>query len=289
MKFSDTDIEFYNKHGYLVVKNFLDAEILKQSDRIFDRWIYELVNDWKAQGLAVDDELITQANKDNFLKIWHQLGQPEFRRRPNKYLINEDMYGLMMDSRFVDLAKRLLRSDEISMHGIFNARCQLPDDERSKTPIHQDSQYWTLDYGQGDQTSALEHHQIVTFWFPMQTVTAHSGAMQVISRTEFGCKLFDNFDYGYESTGFLGLSPEDLDNHTLIPIEVERGDLLIFDQFVPHGACENVSDHIRWSMDIRYELTATRPAIGEKYGFEIAGSSGDQNVIKKQWLEKAQA
>lgn len=218
------------------------------------------------------------------MEIWKSIGKPLFRRRPNKYLINSDMYDLMNEPIFLSLAKTLLESEEISMHGVFNARCQFPFDQHTKTPVHQDSQYWFLDYGKGEQLEQVANHKIVTFWFPLQKVTEKSGAMQVISRDEFGNKLFENHKYGYEKTGFIGLTPNDLAKHQLLPINLERGDLLIFDEYSPHGACENISEHIRWSMDIRYELTETRPAIGEKFGFELSNTADNKDA----WLAKAQ-
>lgn len=288
MKIKEDDLDFFFQNGFLVLKNFINLSILDRCNKILDDWIFHLIEDWKKNGYKIPQSFSGNPNKENFLEVWRSLGSPEFRRRPNKYLINADMFSLMTECIFIDLAKILLRSDEISVHGIFNARSQLPNHFRSKTPVHQDSQYWTLDYGEGDQTSLISNHRIVTFWFPLQKVDSSSGAMQVISRREFGDKLFDNHDYDYEKTGYLGLSPSDLDKHTLIPIEINRGDLLVFDQLVPHGACENSSDHIRWSMDIRYELASTRPAIGKKYGFNIGNLAFQRETTMKEWLLKAQ-
>jgi ectoine hydroxylase-related dioxygenase (phytanoyl-CoA dioxygenase family) len=288
MNLSDAEVGFFREHGYLVLKNCLDDRILSLADDIYDRWINQLASDWEDQGLDIDDQYSNLRSSKDFLDIWIALGRPKFRRRPNKYLINPHMFELMNERIFLSLAQKLLESVDISMHGIFNARCQIPHDENTKTPIHQDSQYWSLDYGDGDQSMLISKHQIVTFWFPLQPVTNKSGAMQVISRSEFGNKIFGNYDYDYKNTGFVGLSPKELETYNLVPINMERGDLLIFDQFAPHGACSNDSEGIRRSMDIRYELTASRPAIGKKFGFEITDELANREEVKNSWLDKVQ-
>ena len=58
------------------------------------------------------------------------------------------MYYFLRDSFFLKIASELLKSSEISVHGIFNARPMFPDSKFLEAPWHQDSQYWKLDYGQ---------------------------------------------------------------------------------------------------------------------------------------------
>lgn len=288
MELTSEQLIFFQKHGYLVLKNVLNGDTLSQADTIVSTWVSDMLADWHNKGIFIDEELYKEDPKANFLKIWQKAEEIDFRRRPNKYLINGPMFDLMNNDFFIQLAQKLLAQKEISMHGIFNARCQLPNNKRTETPIHQDSQYWLLDYGDGDQTPMIPHHKLVTFWFPLHAVDENNGAMQVISRSEFGSKLFDAYDYDYKNTGYFGLSPEDLSYHNLETIPLERGDLLIFDQLVPHGACKNISPDVRWSLDFRYELPDSRPNIGEKFGFNVVDTSLKEKE-KTMWLSKALA
>ncbi|WP_448249261.1 phytanoyl-CoA dioxygenase family protein [Thalassotalea agariperforans] len=286
MQLTEKQFEFFQAHGYLVLKNVLNDDLLYQVDEIVDTWVSEMLLDWQKNGFYIDEMLLKLGAKKNFLELWKKAGFVNFRRRPNKYLINDAMFELMNNEVFVQLAQKLLSQKKLSMHGIFNARCQLPNDKRTETPIHQDSQYWLLDYGEGDQSEMIPNHKLVTFWFPLHDVNENNGAMQVISRTEFGNKLFDAFDYDYKNTGYFGLSPDDLSHHNLQPIPLNRGDLLVFDHLVPHGACQNISDDVRWSLDFRYELAESRPNIGEKFGFNVVDSAL-KSQEKAKWLAKA--
>jgi phytanoyl-CoA hydroxylase len=282
---NNEQINNLNVFGYVVIKNVVSQNLLGEITSVFNLWLSKMLYDWKKEGVNIPEEFISEVNIYNFLSIWEQLGKPNFRRRPNKYLINEQVYKIMTNEFLIGIAKLILGTSDISSHGIFNARCQFPNHQETKTPVHQDTQYWVLDYGKGDQTSLIQNHKLFTFWIPLDNVNKESGAMEVIPKTDFGNTLFSPYDYAYEETGFLGLSPTELSKHKLIPIEMEKGDLLIFDQLVPHGATKNISPNIRWSLDIRYELTATRPEIGKKYGFQI----DSDNSSKKEWLLRKQS
>jgi hypothetical protein len=86
------------------------------------------------------------------------------------------------------------------------------------------------------------------------------------------------------------IRPESLAGYRSIPVTLERGDLLVFNQRTAHGAMTNATDHIRWSVDVRYEATATATVVGKKYGF-VAQSVSDpaSETPLAEWLAKRTA
>ena len=50
------------------------------------------------------------------------------------------VYDLLVESSLLDLVADLLGTDEISVHGIFNARPKLPEQRCTDTPWHQYAQ-----------------------------------------------------------------------------------------------------------------------------------------------------
>ena len=82
------------------------------------------------------------------------------------------MYDLLVESSLLDLVADLLGSDEISVHGIFNARPKLPDQRWTDTPWHQDAQYYR----------DVERVHVVSIWFPLEAVREECSCLQVARR-----------------------------------------------------------------------------------------------------------
>ena len=167
MKLNIKQLNFYKKHGYLKIEEVIPLKILKNIENLISPWINEKILFWKKAGLLSH----TFSNLNfwkRFLLAWRDAGQPPFRRNPNKWLINKKMYHILKEKVFLNIASQLLNSNEISVHGIFNVRPQLPDADFSKAPWHQDSQYWSMNYGQKYDDPFNSH--VLTFFIPLQNV-----------------------------------------------------------------------------------------------------------------------
>jgi ectoine hydroxylase-related dioxygenase (phytanoyl-CoA dioxygenase family) len=70
-----------------------------------------------------------------------------------------------------------------------------------------------------------------------------------------------------------------------ISVEMDPGDVLCFPQKTPHRALPNMSDTVRWSMDIRFEATEGASAIGRKQGFVARSNEHPERIpTYEQWL-----
>lgn len=253
---------------------------------LIEPWVDASVASWRNGGLIAD----SFADDDfwhRFLNAWNAAGRPHFRRSPNHFLINPEMYAFIRSQTFLNIVEQVLGTPDLSMHGIFNARPQLPHHADTMTPWHQDSQYWDLDYG--GELDVERNTHVITMWMPLQDVNASSGALQVMSRQDTRDAVFAPESYDYDRTGFLRIAPEEVARHTALPISMLPGDILLFNQRTPHAAAPNAIDRIRWSVDIRYEATATATVVGKKYGF-VAQSRNDpaSETSLADWLKKRQ-
>jgi phytanoyl-CoA hydroxylase len=292
-------LDHYARHGFAVLRGIVPRQRLDEARRIIEPWVSHFVDKWKAEGLVTRD--YSELDFWNrFLAAWRDAGKPHFRRQPNRFLIRPEMYHLIRSSSFLDIAAAFIGTPELSMHGIFNARPQLPGCKDTLTPWHQDSQYWSprlsqplpgrfagakLDYGDEPDVEGKTH--VMTLWFPLQPVDASSGCLQVFSKEETGDRAFEPFEYEFARTGFLGLTPADIAAHTPIRIAMEPGDALVFRQRTPHAAAPNDAGRIRWSIDIRFEATETATVVGRKWGF-VAQSLRDPHSVTplEAWLAK---
>lgn len=250
---NEDQIDFYKRNHYLHAKGVIPQELLQLATAIITRWVDELVDTWYAQGLLKDKRTDLDF-QHRLVELWNAAGRPKYSRSPRRDLVGIDMFNYLRHPVLVDIASDLLGTTEISVHGIFNARPKLPDQKWTDTPWHQDAQYFR----------DAEHVEVISMWVPLQRVTEHNSCLQ-IAPGHFTNTLLDGVID--EASDFLGLKKEDAQQLKGISIEMEPGDVLIFDQLLPHRALPNHSDAVRWSMDIRYEATPTATESGKKQGF----------------------
>lgn len=282
---SQRDLASYRDQGFAYLRGIVPDALLNDGQNLIQPWVDAMIAGWRTDGL-IDRDFGEFDFWHRFLEAWRAAGRPHFRRRPNRFLISPAMYAFVRNRLLLDIAERIIGTGELSVHGIFNARPQLPGAPITDTPWHQDSQYWVLDYGAGEPDTARTTH-VMTMWIPLQPVNASDGALHVMSKLDTGNRIFAAHDYDYAATGYLGLSPEEIARYPHICEPMARGDALIFDQRVPHGAKPNLSERIRWSIDIRFEATATALPLGRKFGFVVQSREdpGSETSLE-DWLSR---
>jgi phytanoyl-CoA hydroxylase len=266
-------IEFYKTNHYLHVKGVVPTELLDLATRIIKKWVDELVEKWSQEGLLQDKKEELDFGH-RLVELWNLAGKPKYSRSPRRDLVGPDMFSFFKHPVMLNVASDLLGTSEVSVHGIFNARPKLPDQKWTDTPWHQDAQYYR----------DAENVHVLSMWMPLQKVTEVNSCLQVAPGFFTDTLLDGAID---EETNFLGLTKEDAQLLKGLSIEMEPGDVLVFNQLVPHRALPNKSDHVRWSMDIRYEATPTATASGKAQGFIVQSDSNPDSVESyEQWIEK---
>lgn len=270
---NEDQIDFYRRNRYLHAKGVIPQDLLHSGKAILESWLDELVDKWFAEGL-VKDKRTDLDFQHRLVELWHAAGKPKYNRSPWRELVGIDMFNYLRHPVLVDIASDLLGTTEVSVHGIFNARPKLPDQKWTDTPWHQDAQYFRDE----------EHVQVISMWVPMQRVTEQNSCLQV-APGYFTDRLLEGVVD--EATEFLGLSKEDAKQLKGISIEMDPGDVLIFNQLLPHRALSNKSDAVRWSMDIRFEATPTATESGKKQGFVARSKQNPSSEDTfESWMEK---
>lgn len=267
---NDKQIQDYHERGWLLARNVVPPTVLELAHIALRRWTDQSIGKWVEQGL-LSDNFSEESFDKRLVAAWNQAGKPRYSRSPRRDIICREIFEFLAHPIFVDIAQDLLDTPEVSVNGIFNARPKLPDQLWTDTPWHQDAQYYR---------DAADIH-IVSMWIPLVRVTEHNSCLQVAERMQNG-KLFDNFQ---DETGFIGLTREDRATLQGISVEMDPGDVLCFPQKTPHRALPNMSDTVRWSMDIRFEATQGASEIGKRQGF-VARSPAQPSSIPsyEQWM-----
>ncbi|MCY3779401.1 MAG: phytanoyl-CoA dioxygenase family protein [Chloroflexi bacterium] len=252
---TDEQIVFYNERGWVKVENVLPPRSIELGRKVCADWVDRTVQGWVDDGLLEDG--LEHLDLEHRLTIaWNEAGKPMYQRSPRRQIVSPELFQFMSEPKVIDIAEDLLGTPEVFMHGVFNLRPKLPDQRWTRTPWHQDSQYYP---------SIAQVHTL-SIWMPLMRVTTENSCLQVAEGYHRGDMYAITED---EETGFLGISKEERASLPGIPIEMEAGDALCFTQLTPHAALPNKSDAVRWSIDLRYQSIAD--AMVDEYNVEIGG------------------
>ncbi len=252
---TDEQISFYHERGWLKVENVIPPRSIELGRKVCADWVDRTVQAWVDEGLL--EAGLEHLDLEHRLTVaWNEAGKPVYQRSPRRQIVSPELFQFMSEPNVIDIAEDLLGSPEVFMHGVFNLRPKLPDQRWTRTPWHQDSQYYP---------SIAQVHTL-SIWMPLMRVTTENSCLQVAEGYHRGAMYAITED---EETGFLGISKEERASIPGIPIEMEAGDALCFTQLTPHAALPNKSDAVRWSIDLRYQSIAD--AMVDEYNVEIGG------------------
>jgi sporadic carbohydrate cluster 2OG-Fe(II) oxygenase len=170
----------------------------------------------------------------------------DFRLSVIKCMNDESNFRLW----YYQVAKPYLEAlvgNELAMQLRVNLSIQLPNDSSSLLPVHADT--WSGD-------SPFE----AVVWLPL--VDCHGSKTMFLLPPDKAKVLTENFsEYASGSSEDIFRSIE----KDLEWIEIKRGEVLIFNQTLPHGNRQNREGQTRWSMNCRFKGVFT-PYADKKVG-----------------------
>lgn len=227
----------FNRDGFLIIKDFFNTEILqeiyKDARQLFAVQIKRIL------GKDVDI-----SNRDEFEKAMFEFFEKDFTAFVNtgkqtQHLIS--MHRLGTDEKILSLLKDLgYQFPTIAVRPAmqFNSRFLSKGGSHWKLGAHQD---WRT--GQGSLDS-------VVLWFPLVDCGEDLGSLQIIPAShKDGLMKAD-------TSGYLGSIQTDIPEEKYVQTSFEVGDLLIFSAFLIHRSGNNITNNIRWSIQLRYNNIA---------------------------------
>jgi hypothetical protein len=162
-----------------------------------------------------------------------------------------EMFDLIMHPALLAMIASLVGSDEV-VASPYRIRPKLPNFGRGVVPWHQDSGYLS---GHCDQ------HLIITCWVPFVDASAENGCMEILPRAHRG-RVAPHHTGG--NADFLVIKDEDLpvDPRRAITAACPKGGAVFMTNRTPHCSTPNNSDHIRWSVDLRYKAADVPNNVG---------------------------
>ncbi|BFZ07347.1 hypothetical protein BsWGS_10386 [Bradybaena similaris] len=244
---TEDKIRHFFEKGYLIVPEFFKHEELdvcrKDVDELVDnlaKMLYEggkITSLYKEHGLfkrlTYIEEEFPGANI-----ILHKIGA-----------MTKGFQALWSNERLLNVVEQLI-GPEIMGSPIWNLRTKTPQNEATTVPWHQDSAYFD-----NESYKVL----IATAWIPLLNATKKNGCMEVISGGHLPGRVVRH-TCCWGDTWYIMMDEKDAEEKLKIDMEKDKilcevpyGGMLLINNMIPHRSLNNVSDEIRWSLDLRWQ------------------------------------
>ena len=145
-------------------------------------------------------------------------------------------------------------------------------------PWHQDKSYWP------DANS----NPVITVWIPLVNATHVNGCLHVWPRTH-KTRVLSYHAETATGTGYTEIDAEHLEQMKKkvqpLPLPLEAGGAILFNDRCIHMSTPNRSDHVRWSVDLRYQPTDQDPMPEHGAGFLARSRQHPERVATlDDWL-----
>jgi phytanoyl-CoA hydroxylase len=231
------DKAFYNKEGYLLLKNFAPRsevqEILDQARQIFQ---IQFVNRKYTTVLLAKEEDEGVYNENLYRLFAEDLPTLMNCGKQIQHLIS--LHRFSLHERILNvLAEIGLQFPVISTRPVmfFNHPRLAQKKVFYKVDAHQD---WRS--MQGSLNS-------VVIWFPLVDINKDLGALEIVPGSHLSGLMTEKIEQGF---GMVHV--DEAMQQKMIQVEVEQGDALLFSSFLVHQSGENITDKPRWSCHFRY-------------------------------------
>jgi phytanoyl-CoA hydroxylase len=242
----------FKEEGFLILKELLDPgdfqPLIAELDAVVDRLARQAHAEGRLRELYAEEPF-----ERRLARIGEELADPDafLAQIEGKGHKTAGLFAIMTHPNILDLVESLI-GPEILAHPQFNLRAKLPGHAIAVVPWHQDLAYLEAD---ADETP------MVNFWVPLVDAPMEAGAIQVIPGSHrWGLVPHERVEFDY-----LGLPDSALPPHDVVP---------------------NLTDRVRWSLDIRYSDPARPTGRAAVPGF-LARSQARPDALARShrdWL-----
>ena len=268
-------VDFYNDEGYLVLPEHLDADNLEPAKEAMTQKVDMIADGLIADGL-ITDKLEDEPFETRLAKLFRGLTDEDFLKYGRSWRDRLPGYfKLMSNEKILDAVESLI-GPELFSNPVYNVRPKVPGVAAGAVPWHQDRSYWP------DANS----NPVITVWIPIVDATHENGCLHVWPRTH-RTRMYDHEPESYSGTSYTTIPERHMKTlkREAIPLPVKAGSMILFNDRNVHMSTPNKSDHVRWSVDLRYQPTDQDPMPGHGAGF-LARSEDRPHAVAtlEDWL-----
>lgn len=217
----------YKDQGYCLVRGLLSTDCFRSIEYSA---LQLIAKNYKAIGDLNDREWVVHATENSacVTKIYDEMRD------------NDTLIELGKRSCITEIVRNLIQSP--MLYGKIPFRIDVPLATRELALWHQDDFY------------VNGSDQELTVWIPLYNVSVLQGPLQVMPRSHKNGKIPHNIKIGKKY-----IPSSHYDNEIRL-VEMNRGDALFFSSFLLHSSSLNISDVIRYSIQLRYTTALNAPS-----------------------------
>ncbi len=234
---SSEQIAQFHAEGFLVVEDLIPESILAGmeqgiTDQI-DRIANDLVRTGELSSTYADEPFTTRLTK-----ITAKTPRV-IKEITDGALAIPAIFEMIRCEPLLDVAESLCGPEMIAS-SVYRLRPKLPNYGPGVVPWHQDSGYFE---------PYCDQALILTCWVPLVDADERNGCLQALRFGHRGAVA----PHGFGPHHYLEIAQSDLPPGEVVTVPVRRGGVLLLTNLTPHCSTPNVSEEIRWSMDLRYQ------------------------------------
>jgi hypothetical protein len=256
-------IEQFREDGYVIVRGLIEPDV---RDAVMTE--SSALVDVLADGLVAEGKTSSTFDDAPFDKRMMRLYEGRAHETPTIFrpeLHRAGFFRLFGHSGLLDHAEEVL-GPEVRLYPNYSVRPKLPENERTLVLWHQDAGYTA------DGADVL---RMLNVWTPLVPATRENGCMEIVPGSHRqGVVRHEKDEYYLRIADDVILPLEE----RAVAIECDPGDVVLFSNLVFHRGLPNHSDHIRWSLDFRYQ-DATQSTMRALNGHLVRSASRPSDVV----------
>lgn len=198
------------------------------------------------------------------------------------------VFGILRHPDLLDVAESLI-GPEVYSNPIQHVRLLSPERYTPRDPATGQSLMGATPWHQdaGVVLPEADETEMLTVWIPIQDATEENGCLQVVPRNRDAGLL----QHCWTPGGNLRVPEALFDADRAVPLPMRRGSALFMHRETPHRSLPNLSDDVRWSMDLRYNPTGQPTGRPEFPGFiarsrrDPGSELRDPDAWRQMWMD----
>jgi ectoine hydroxylase-related dioxygenase (phytanoyl-CoA dioxygenase family) len=252
---TEAQVKTYNDDGYLVIPHFLTAADLAPARAAMMEKVAEIADALIEDG-QISDKREGAPFETRLAELFQGKTDAEFLRYGRSWRDRKPGYfQLMANPKILDAIESLI-GGEIFANPVYNVRPKVPGVAAGAVPWHQDKSYWP----------DANANPVITVWIPLVDSNLENGCLYIYPRTHRQ-RLLSWHAEAYSGTGYTEVDVEHLGKLEPVPLPLEAGGAIFFNDRCVHSSTPNRSNQVRWSVDLRYQPTDQDPMSAHGVGF----------------------
>lgn len=265
--------DFYNEEGYVVLPNLLSDEDLRPARESMEAKVSMIADELLEAG-KIQDKLIDRPFRYRLAELFRDLTAADFLKYGRGWRDRLPGYfALMSHPKILDAVQSLI-GEEIFANPVYNTRPKIPKIAAGAVPWHQDKSYWP----------DANANPVITVWIPFVDANETNGCLYIKPRTHRK-RLLKWHKETVSGTGYTALRDNQLGTTPTVALPVAAGSAILFNDRCLHMSTANLSDEVRWSVDLRYQPTDQDPMPQHGAGFLARSRKHPERVATlEDWL-----